>query len=185
MLQEYEAIDVALEKLHILTGKDYLLKLREITNMKVFKELENHKNIFYTGGRSEEDLNNLLEAAEKAVRLGYTVYILPNPATTRSGDLILLRNRYIRLYELKTIIGKNSVDNRLKDSIGQSNSVLLNIASVINHYRLAKAIKDYFYYNSTAQRVLVFKNRREILIKRQSIKSDFEKKFRGLWYKNK
>ena len=41
--------------------------------------MENEECIFSTGGERSEDFPNLLEAARKAVGLGYKVYILPNP----------------------------------------------------------------------------------------------------------
>ena len=41
--------------------------------------MENEECIFSTGGERSEDFPNLLDAARKAVGLGYKVYILPNP----------------------------------------------------------------------------------------------------------
>ena len=56
---------------------------------------------------------------------GYQVYILPNPKGLRTPDFMLERKGIYRVYDLKTIIGKNSAVNRLRESIGQANRVLL------------------------------------------------------------
>lgn len=51
MREDKEAIDVALEKLHSLRGKEYLEKLREICRMEIFEELDGYKNIYYAGAQ--------------------------------------------------------------------------------------------------------------------------------------
>ena len=127
-----QAIDKALEELHDLRGKEYRSKLKEITELKIFKQYEEEKGIFYTGGIKSEDFNNQLNAARKAVILGYTAYILPNPKGTRSGDFILVRKNHYAAYDLKTISGSNSVGNRLEESIGQARNVLLNMSTSYN-----------------------------------------------------
>ena len=47
-------------------------------------------------------------------------------------------------FDLKTIIGKNSVDNRLSESIGQTNRVLLHMTADYNPGTLARSIKRFF-----------------------------------------
>ena len=58
-----------------------------------------------------------------------TVYVLPDPNIVRSADFIFVRKGVYKLYDLKTISGKSSADNRLIESIGQANRVLLNITT--------------------------------------------------------
>lgn len=191
MKGDIEAIDVALEKLHSLKGKEYLIKLKEITELKVFEELTGHNDIYCADGtngillKKNEEHNNLLHAAYKATTFGYSVYILPNPGRMKTGDFILRRNNYCRLYELKTIYGQNSIGNRLHESVDQSNSVLLNIISSIKPRVVAKAVKQYFEYNKKADEVLIFKGKRRIIVKELDMKGDFVKKFISEWNKNK
>ena len=154
--------------------------------MRIFKKLEDHTDIFTCPGvKTHPDYKNLLNSAIKATNLGYKVYLLPNPTTTQSGDMILARKGYIGLYDLKTISGKNSIGNRLEGSIGQSNKVLLNISTDLNPRVVAKAIKHYFEENKDAQRVLIFKGKKEILIKRKSVDKNFQQSFLSLWAKKK
>ena len=71
-----------------------------------------------------------------------------------------------KMFDLKTISGKNSVGNRLKESIGQTNCVLLNIVCDYNVRNLTLEIKRYFESNADAFEVLIFTGRKEISIKR-------------------
>ena len=70
------------------------------------------------------------------------------------------------VYDLKTISGKTSVGNRLFESIGQSNRVLLNITVDYNTRLLASDIKSYFELNQNALEVLIFKGKRLLSIDR-------------------
>ena len=70
------------------------------------------------------------------------------------------------MFDLKTISGKNSVGNRLKDSIGQTKSVLLNLVCDYNVRNLAFEIKRYYEMNAEASEVLIFYGRKIISIKR-------------------
>lgn len=71
------------------------------------------------------------------------------------------------MYDLKTVIGRSSVDNRLKESIGQTNRVLLNMAVDYNPRHLAIAIKRYFEQNLNAVEVLIFKGNKMTSIIRE------------------
>ena len=180
-----QAIDEALKELHELKGKEYRSKLKEITEMKIFKEYDGNKNIYYAGGEGSEDFPNQLNAARKAVHLGYTAYILPNPKGTRSGDLILVRKNYYAAYDLKTISGNNSVGNRLEESVGQARNVLLNMNTSYKARRMATEIERHFQQNEEAENVLIFKGKREIYVTRESTDKKFVKTFWQIWNKNK
>ncbi|MBQ6054725.1 MAG: hypothetical protein IJL28_05450, partial [Prevotella sp.] len=112
------------------------------------------------------DFANLLNAARKAVELGYRVYIVPNPKNIRTADFIFERKGVYRLYDLKTIQGKASAGNRMNDSIGQTNRVLLNISTDYNARLLASDIKTYFENNLNAVEVLIFKGKKVISVVR-------------------
>ena len=120
--------DIAAElaKLHVLKGADYSRQVERIARMGVFHPVEGELDIYSVGGEGGDDYGNLLNAARKAVANGYKVYILPNPRETKTPDFIFERKGTFRPYELKTIIGRDSVSNQLYDSIGQSNRVLIH-----------------------------------------------------------
>ncbi len=150
-------ISEQLADLHSLKGAGFISMLKEITLQRAFSPLERENNIYTTGSTKEDDYENLLNAARKAVVHGYKVFILPNPKGIRTADFIFERKGVYRLYDLKTVSGKNSVDNRLKESIGQSNRILLNMAVNYSPRHLAMAIKRYFELNQNALEVLIFK----------------------------
>jgi hypothetical protein len=159
-------IDVLLEELPLLRGASFISQLKEITVHPSFNLVKNENNIFSTGGESSEDYDNLLKTARKAGEHGYRVFILPNPKGIRTADYIFERKGVFKMFDLKTISGKNSVGNRLKESIGQTNCVLLNIVCDYNVRNLTLEIKRYFEANTDAFEVLIFTGRKEISIKR-------------------
>ena len=137
-------LDVLLADLHHAKGAFFVELLKEIISYGEFRPVENENNIFFTGGERDKDYPNLLNAARKAVAQGYRVFILPNPKGIRTADFIFERKGVIGLYDLKTIQGKASVSNRLNESIGQTNRVLLNIKTDYNGRLLASDIKSFF-----------------------------------------
>ena len=60
------------------------------------------------------------------------------------------------MFDLKTIIGRNSVGNRLKESIGQTNSVLLNLKCSYGIRNITDEIKHHFEMSPSAIEVLIF-----------------------------
>ena len=155
-----------LEELHMRRGSHFIWQLKVIASHPFFSPVENETNIFSTGGESGEDYENLLNAARKAVEHGYRVFILPNPQGIRTADFIFERKGVYKLFDLKTISGKNSVGNRLRESIGQTNRVLLNMANDYNTRLLASDIKSYFEESPEALEVLIFKGKKTISIDR-------------------
>ena len=160
-----------LADLHTLKGVGFITMLKEITQQRAFTPLEGDSNIYIIDGMQGDDYDNLLNAARKAVEHGYKVFILPNPKGIRTADFIFERKGVYRLYDLKTIKGKASVDNRLKESIGQSNRILLNMAVDYNPRHLAMAIKRYFEQNQSALEVLIFKGSKIMSIIREDTES--------------
>ena len=175
--------DIAAElaKLHILKGADYSRQVERIARMSNFHPVEGEVDIFSTGSESEADYSNLLNAARKAVTHGYRVYILPNPSGIRTPDFIFERKGTYRPYDLKTISGEASVSNRLEESIGQNNRVLIHLTVNYKASLLALNIKQYFEQNKNAIEVLIFKGRKSISVSRELSQS---KSFYGLFMKN-
>ena len=165
----YRELPSLLEELPRLKGSSFVRQLKEITSHNEFKPLDGDNEIFVVGGETAEDYANLLNAARKAVEVGYRVYMLPNPKGIRTADFIFERKGVYKLFDLKTISGKASVSNRLLESIGQTNRVLLNMTVDYNPMALARNIKNYFERNVNAYEVIIFKGKKQISITRKSI----------------
>ncbi len=173
--------DIATElaKLHTLSGAAYSKQVERIARTGLFHPVEGEQSILSAIGEGGKDYESLLNAARKAVSHGYRVYLLPNPSGTRTPDFIFERKGVFRIYELKTIRGASSASNRLSDSEGQSNHVLLNLTTRYNGGLLAVQIRGYFERNPHAIEVLIFKGKRAISIKRGFVlQTDFIWKFR-------
>lgn len=175
--------DIAAElaKLHTLSGADYSRQVERIARLGNFHPVEGESGIFSTGSEGEGDYGNLLNAARKAVTHGYKVYILPNPSGIRTPDFIFERKGTYRPYELKTITGRDSISNRLEESIGQCNRVLIHLMVNYKASLLAFGVKHYFEQNKNAIEVLIFKGRKSISVSRELTQS---KSFYGLFMKN-
>ena len=180
----YRELSALLEDLLSTKGSSFVSLLKEITSHNEFKPLDGENDIFISGGEKAEDYANLLSAARKAVGYGYRVFILPNPKNIRTADFIFERKGVYRLYDLKTIQGKASAGSRMKESIGQTNRVLLNISTDYNARLLASDIKTYFENNSYAIEVLIFKGNKVISVKRGLVvNKTFNRIFRKLYEK--
>ena len=164
----YNSNDIALElaRLHILSGIDFSRQLQAITMRKEFIPVKGETSIFSAISETDQDFDALLNAARRAVEHGYRVFIFPNPKNIRTADFIFERKGLYRMYDLKTIQGKSSIMNRLVESIGQTNHVLLNMATSYNARLLATQIQRYFQLNPTASEILIFKSKQAISIKR-------------------
>ena len=183
---EEQTNDIAQELalLHILSGANFSQQVEKIACRAEFRAVEGEHDIFSAVGEQSEDYENLLRAARRAVMHGYRVFLLPNPKGLRTADFIFERKGIFRLYDLKTIQGKASVMNRLLESVGQSNRVLLNLTTDYNGTSLARCIIKYFERNSNAVEVLVFKGNKLLSITRRTvIAKNFITTFCRLYYK--
>ena len=160
--------DIALElaRLHVLRGIEFTRQLQSITMRREFRLVRGETSIYTAISETDDDFPALLSAAQRAVTHGYRVFILPNPKGIRTADFIFERKGLYRMYDLKTIQGKASIINRLAESIGQTNHVLLNMATTYNGRLLATQIKHYFELNPQASEVLIFKGGQAISVKR-------------------
>ena len=170
--------------LHTLDGADFSRQVESLARRSEFHPLKSETSIFVCGGEGSEDYRNLLNAARKAVFHGYNVFILPNPKGLRTPDFIFENKGIYRVYDLKTIIGKNSAINRLRESTGQANRVLLNMRCEYKAKVLALDIKTFFESSPEALEVLVFKGKKHISVKRNTAMSkQFLATFRRLYEK--
>ena len=164
--------------LQTLEGAAFGQKLKEIAARKEFHALLDNPFIYTVGGEQDEDYPSLLMAARKAVEHGYRVYVLPNPKGFRTADFIFERKGVYKMFDLKTISGSNSIDNRLSESVHQTNRVLLHMKADYNPGALARSIKRYFELNPYAREVVIFKGMKQISITRRSLDdNDFFRTF--------
>ena len=173
--------DIAAElaKLHTLAGAEYSRQVERLALRKEFHLLDGEVDIYSAIDNQHEDFDNLLNASRKAVERGYKVFILPNPKGIRTADVILERRGIYRMYDVKTIQGRSSAANRLTESIGQTNHVLLNLATDYNGGLLGVQIKTYFEVSPSAIEVLIFKGKQTFSIKRKyALQKDFILKFK-------
>ena len=180
LVAEGQIRDIAdeLEELHYRRGSHFIWQLKVITSHPSFYPIKGEDNIYTTGGESGEDYENLLNAARKAVEHGYRVFILPNPQGIRTADFIFERKGVYKMFDLKTIIGKSSVGNRLLESIGQTNHVILNMATDYDPRKLATDVRMYFETNNQAREVLIMKGNKFLSVSRQFVESkDYFKMF--------
>ena len=167
-----------LADLHTLKGAAFISMLKEITQNSAFSLLEGESNIYVTGVKKDHDYNDLLNAARKAVEHGYTVYILPNPKGFRTADFIFERKGVFKLFDLKTIHGKNIVGSRLIESIGQTNHVVLNMTISYDPRLLAKDVQHYFESNKEAREVLIIRGNKFLSVSRRFVEGkDYIKMF--------
>ena len=160
-------IDIILSDLQTARGAAFVSLLKEIANHPAYSALGTDPSIYTIGGERGEDYDNLLNAARKAVEHGYRVFILPNPKGFRTADFVFERKGVYRMYDLKTIQGKASVMNRLLESVGQTNHVLLHMRTTYNARLMAIQIKTYFEVNPEALEVLIYKGRKVISVSRR------------------
>ena len=165
--------DIALElaRLHVLKGADFVRQLKMLAQSGIFKPVESEKDIFATDASYREDLPALLDAARKAVAHGNKVYILPNPKGIRTADFIFENKGIYKMYDLKTISGQSSIENRLMESIGQTRHVLLNICTSYNSRLMAVQVRDYFNVNPDALEVMVYKGKKSISVIRRFVEN--------------
>ena len=178
--------DIAAElaKLHDLTGAAFSKQVERIANLGEFHLIEGEKDIYTVGCEQGNDYANLVNAARKAVEHGYRVYIMPNPQGVRTPDFIFERKGTFHIYDLKTIMGKGSVDNRLSESIGQTNRVILNMTTDYKAGKLARSIMRYFERHSEGIEVVVFWGKKKISVTRQAVKErNFVITFSKKYYK--
>lgn len=156
-----------LAKLRSLRGVAFIKQLKVIAARGEFHPLATDPDILSVGGEGDADFPRLLDAARKAVEHGYKVFLLPNPQGIRTADYIFVRKGAYKMYDLKTISGSSSAGNRLQESIGQTNRVLLNITTDYNPIALARNIRRYFEKNPQAVEVLVYKGKKSISVLRE------------------
>ena len=162
-----------LQELHFLKGAQFINQLKLIVNSGEFRPIAGESNIFSAIGEESSDYDNLIKAARKISNHGYRVYILPNPKGIRTADYIFERKGVFKLFDLKSITGKASVSNRLMESIGQTNHVILNMLTDYAPRLLAKDIQSYFEANTDAREVLIIRGNKILSVSRRFVEGNY------------
>ena len=169
---------IELQELHYLKGAQFVNQLKLIVAEGEFHPVKGENNIYSAISEQSDDFDNLINAARKAVAHGYRVFVLPNPKGIRTADFIFERKGVFKLFDLKTISGRGSVSNRLMESIGQTNHVVLNMTIDYEPRLLAKDIMSYFEVNRDAREVLILKGSKFLSVSRRFVEgSDYIKMF--------
>ena len=161
-------ITLELARLHVLRGIEFSRQLQSITMRREFRLVKGEASIYTAVSENDEDFPALLGAARRAITHGYRVFILPNPKGIRTADFILVKKGVYKMYDLKTIRGKSSVGNRLTESKGQTNRVLLFMTTDYATRLLTSDIRHYFEANPDAIEVMIFKGKRRIVVNRRT-----------------
>jgi len=125
-----------------------------------------------------------LNGATALNKNGYDVYMLPNLTGMKSPDYILVKDNKTYLAELKTIYGKNSIDNRLNTANKQADRVVLNIVGNISSRYAADEIKDFYLQNPHVKEIVVLLGGKPINVRYGQVKDKkFAKRFMDRWAK--
>lgn len=162
----YSGITAQLEQMQNAEGKEFSDILHSIINRKEFKPIKKNPGIYSAIDDKDPDYKPILKATQKLIRFEDKIFIMPNPAGIRTPDIICVRKNSVRAYDIKTITGKSSVINRLIESIGQTNRVVLNMGVEYNSRKLYREIKEYFQKSADAQEVIILVGKRKMSVRR-------------------
>ena len=156
---ERKDINAAMKNLENCSGAILKQQVAAIMQMKIFKPLDGHKNVYiHATGCKDSDLENLKKAAKKAIEYGFKeVYILPNIKEITTADFIFARPGFCAVYELKTPTKEGSIDSRLKKGATQADRLAFSIETKCNYRKLGKKIKHHFDSHNTAKEVIILK----------------------------
>jgi hypothetical protein len=159
----------------IIQHKGFVTKLKDSETKTTTKVFGNIKEI-------NVEYNENMNAAKTLNRLGYNAFMLPKLFNSKSPDFILQKDKMIFLYELKTIYGENSLENRLNTGLLQSDRIVLNIVGHANSRYVADTIKKFYEKNRYIKEIKVLLGRKPIDIYRNQIeRKDFTKTFMERW----
>lgn len=170
--------------------------LNAIISKKEFKSIPNISNkdnkiFIFNHKQYDEKIKNgempkNIELAQKLIKHGFDVYLLPNISGFKSADYILLKKNKIYYYEGKRIDGKNTISKRLEDSASQSDRVVLDIVGVKDISYISNSVKEYFENNTNVLSVILFNGSNLISINRDAVNSkNYFIEFRKRWIGNK
>jgi hypothetical protein len=159
----------------IIQNKGFITKLKDNktkTTTKIYRNIK-ATNVEY---------NDNMNAARTLNRLGYDVFMLPKLSYSKSPDFILQKGKMLYIYELKTIYGESSLENRLNTGSLQSDRIILNIVGQASSRYVASTIKNFYLRNKHIKEIKVLLGGKPIDIYRNQIeRKNFIKMFMDGW----
>jgi hypothetical protein len=164
--------------------------LNDIISMKGFAmvnkgssgKLQTVTKKFGTVKDTDPEYKDNLNAAKSLNNIGYDVYMIPKLSGSKSPDFILKKGGKPFLYELKTIYGTGSLENRLIDASKQADRIVLNMVGNVDSRYVAGTIKDFYLNNRQIKEIKVLLGGKPIDVYRNQIeRKDFLKNFMDRW----
>ncbi|MDR0737451.1 MAG: hypothetical protein LBF39_00075 [Prevotellaceae bacterium] len=182
--------DIATKLLEVINGKlenrEKARILNEIISLSGFATISKGANgklqtvtkKFETIKDTDPEYNDNLNAAKSLNNIGYDVYMIPKLSGSKSPDFILVKGSKAYLYELKTIYGVSSLENRLEAGFLQADRLVLNMVGNIDSRYVADTIKDFYLRHKYIKEIKVLLGGKPIDVYYDDIvKKNFTKKF--------
>jgi hypothetical protein len=173
-----------------ISNREKTAILRDIVSNPEFNRIEKNTSSqtaiykFSTVSEESTEYKDNLNGARALAKNGYDAYMLPNPRTAASADFIIVKKEKIYYAEMKTIYGKNSIDNRLSSGAAQSDRIILNIVGNVTPRNAGDAIRDFYLKNPQTKEIKVLLGGKMINIDYGQLKDPkFLKKFMSKWAK--
>jgi hypothetical protein len=159
----------------IIQHKGFVIKLKD-------NETKATTKVFDSIKKTNVEYDDNMNAAKALNSLGYTVFLLPKLSDSKSPDFILQKDKMIHIYELKTVYGENSLENRLDTGVLQSERIILNIVGRANSRYVADTIKKFYMRNKCIKEIKVLLGRKPIDVTMKRVKKkDFVWLFMRQW----
>jgi hypothetical protein len=158
----------------IIQHRGYVTKLKD-------NETKATTKVFRIKETSMEYVDNM-NAAKTLNKFGYSVFMLPKLPNSKNPDFILKKGNNVYLYELKTIYGVSSLENRLEAGSMQADRIVLNIVGNVNSRYVADTIKDFYFRHKYIKEIIVLLGGKLIDVRyKYVIQKNFTKTFMGQW----
>jgi hypothetical protein len=173
-----------------LESRDKAKILNEIISLKGFTiankgtngKLQTVTKKFETIKDTDPEYKDNLNAAKSLNNIGYDVYMIPKLSGSKSPDFIMVNGNKTYLYELKTIYGVSSLENRLQAGSLQADRIVLNIVGNVDSRYVADTIKKFYLQNRQIRDIKVLLGGKPIDIKYKHVsQKNFTKTFMGKW----
>ncbi|MDR3184413.1 MAG: hypothetical protein LBT49_03305 [Prevotellaceae bacterium] len=159
----------------IIQHKGFVTKLKD-------NETKTATKIFGSIKMINMEYNDNMNAARTLNKLGYNVFMLPKLPNSKSPDFILQKDKMLYIYELKTVYGENSLENRLNTGSLQSDRIILNIVGGASSRYVANTVKRFYLRNRHIKEIKVLLSGKPIEVYRNQIeRNDFTKNFMDRW----
>lgn len=125
-----------------------------------------------------------LDMARKLAKLGYDVYMMPNPSESNSFDFIITKKGKIYDIEGKAFNGANTLDHLLDKGVKQSSRILVDAIGNTNTKYIFGTTKSAFERNSNLSEIWLLKGSKLVKVTRNMYASKhFDVNFKKSWNK--